>query len=134
MKNTVTTFQAMKDKGEKISMLTAYDYSTAKLEDAAGINGILVGDSLGNVVLGYDTTIPVTVEDMIHHGAAVARGAKNSLVVVDMPFLSYQTSVFVQFYYRKFSMLLKPGKFKICSYFNFRIELEKRHHLPLFLS
>ena len=75
MKNTVTTFQAMKDKGEKISMLTAYDYSTAKLEDAAGINGILVGDSLGNVVLGYDTTIPVTVEDMIHHGAAVARGA-----------------------------------------------------------
>ena len=63
MKNTVTTFQAMKDKGEKISMLTAYDYSTAKLEDAAGINGILVGDSLGNVVLGYDTTIPVTVED-----------------------------------------------------------------------
>ena len=56
MKNTVTTFQAMKDKGEKISMLTAYDYSTAKLEDAAGINGILVGDSLGNVVLGYDTT------------------------------------------------------------------------------
>ena len=90
MKNTVTTFQAMKDKGEKISMLTAYDYSTAKLEDAAGINGILVGDSLGNVVLGYDTTIPVTVEDMIHHGAAVARGAKNSLVVVDMPFLSYQ--------------------------------------------
>ena len=94
MKNTVTTFQAMKDKGEKISMLTAYDYSTAKLEDAAGINGILVGDSLGNVVLGYDTTIPVTVEDMIHHGAAVARGAKNSLGVVDMPFLSYQTSVY----------------------------------------
>ena len=94
MKNTVTTFQAMKDKGEKISMLTAYDYSTAKLEDTAGINGILVGDSLGNVVLGYDTTIPVTVEDMIHHGAAVARGAKNSLVVVDMPFLSYQTSVY----------------------------------------
>ena len=94
MKNTVTTFQAMKYKGEKISMLTAYDYSTAKLEDAAGINVILVGDSLGNVVLGYYTTIPVTVEDMIHHGAAVARGAKNSLVVVDMPFLSYQTSVY----------------------------------------
>lgn len=85
----------MKDKGEKISMLTAYDYSTAKLEDAAGINGILVGDSLGNVVLGYDTTIPVTVEDMIHHGAAVAKEVqKNSLVIVDMPFLSYQTSVY----------------------------------------
>ncbi len=94
MKNTVTTFQAMKENHEKISMLTAYDYSTAKLEDAAGINGILVGDSLGNVVLGYENTIPVTVEDMIHHGAAVARGAANSLVVVDMPFLSYQTSVY----------------------------------------
>lgn len=84
----------MKENHEKISMLTAYDYSTAKLEDAAGINGILVGDSLGNVVLGYENTIPVTVEDMIHHGAAVARGAANSLVVVDMPFLSYQTSVY----------------------------------------
>ncbi|MCI6858979.1 MAG: 3-methyl-2-oxobutanoate hydroxymethyltransferase [Eubacterium sp.] len=94
MKNTVTTFQAMKEKNEKISMLTAYDYSTAKLEDEAGINGILVGDSLGNVVLGYDNTIPVTVDDMIHHGAAVARGAANSLVVVDMPFMSYQTSVY----------------------------------------
>lgn len=93
MKNTVTTFQAMKEKGEKISMLTAYDYSMAKLIDEAGMNGILVGDSLGNVVLGYKDTIPVTMEDMIHHGAAVARGAQNALVVIDMPFMSYQVSV-----------------------------------------
>ena len=75
-------------------MLTAYDYSTAKLEDEAGVNTILVGDSLGNVILGYEDTISVTMEDMIHHGAAVARGAKNALVVVDMPFMSYQTSVY----------------------------------------
>lgn len=94
MKNTVSTFQKMKENGEKISMLTAYDYSTAKLFDEAGIHSILVGDSLGMVMLGYDTTIPVTVEDMIHHGAAVVRGAKNALVVVDMPFMSYQTSVY----------------------------------------
>lgn len=94
MKNTVSTFQKMKDNGEKISMLTAYDYSTAKLFDEAGIHSILVGDSLGMVMLGYDTTIPVTVDDMIYHGAAVARGAKNALVVVDMPFMSYQTSVY----------------------------------------
>ena len=93
MKNTVTTFQQMKEKGEKISMLTAYDYSTAKLVDEAGGNSIL-GDSLGNVMLGYEDTIAVTVEDMIHHGKAVAKGAKNALVVVDMPFLSYQTSVY----------------------------------------
>ena len=76
------------------AMLTAYDYSTAKLQDEAGIHGILVGDSLGNVILGYEDTISVTMEDMIHHGAAVARGAKNALVVVDMPFMSYQTSVY----------------------------------------
>lgn len=94
MKNTVNTFRAAKENGEKITMLTAYDYSTAKLEDEAGVNGILVGDSLGNVILGYEDTISVTMEDMIHHGAAVARGAKNALVVVDMPFMSYQTSVY----------------------------------------
>lgn len=94
MKNTVTTFRQMKENHEKISMLTAYDYSTAKLEDEAGVNSILVGDSLGNVVLGYEDTIAVTVEDMIHHGKAVAKGAKNALVVVDMPFMSYQTSVY----------------------------------------
>lgn len=94
MKNTVNTFREAKEKGEKLAMLTAYDYSTAKLEDEAGINGILVGDSLGNVVLGYEDTISVTMEDMIHHGAAVARGAKDALVVIDMPFMSYQTSVY----------------------------------------
>jgi len=94
MKNTVLTIKEQKEKGEKISMLTAYDYSTAKLIDEAGINMILVGDSLGNTILGYEDTISVTMEDMIHHGAAVARGAKNTLVVVDMPFMSYQTSVY----------------------------------------
>ena len=94
MKNTVVTFQQMKEKGEKISMLTAYDYSTAKLEDEAGVNSILVGDSLGNVILGYEDTISVTVDDMIHHGRAVARGAQNALVIIDMPFMSYQTSVY----------------------------------------
>lgn len=94
MKKTVTTFQKAKEEGRKITMLTAYDYSTAKLVDAAGIDSILVGDSLGNVILGYEDTISVTMEDMIHHGAAVARGAKNALVVIDMPFMSYQTSVY----------------------------------------
>ena len=94
MKNTVTTFQSMKENQEKITMLTAYDYSTAKLVDAAGINSILVGDSLGNVILGYEDTLSVTVEDMIHHCAAVARGAKNALIVCDMPFMSYQASTY----------------------------------------
>ena len=94
MKNTVQTWRQAKQDGVKIAMLTAYDYSTAKLEDEAGINGILVGDSLGNVILGYEDTISVTVEDMIHHSAAVARGAKNALVVTDLPFMSYQTSVY----------------------------------------
>lgn len=94
MKNTVLTFKQAKEKGEKLSMLTAYDYSTAKLIDEAGINSILVGDSLGNVILGYEDTISVTMEDMIHHSAAVARGVKNALVICDMPFMSYQTSVY----------------------------------------
>ena len=94
MKNTVITFQQSKEQGKKISMLTAYDYSTAKLMDESGINAILVGDSLGNVVLGYEDTISVTIEDMIHHGVAVSRGAKNAMVVIDMPFMSYQTSVY----------------------------------------
>lgn len=94
MKKTVLTFADAKKNGEKLTMLTAYDYSTAKLIDAAGIDAILVGDSLGNVILGYEDTLSVTVEDMIHHGAAVSRGAKESLVVIDMPFMSYQTSVY----------------------------------------
>lgn len=94
MKNTVLTLQQAKNENRKITMLTAYDYSTARLIDEAGVNMILVGDSLGNVMLGYEDTVSVTMEDMIHHGAAVARGAKNAMVVVDMPFMSYQTSVY----------------------------------------
>ena len=94
MKKTVSTFQDAEKNGEKVTMLTAYDYSTAKLIDEAGIDSILVGDSLGNVILGYEDTISVTMEDMIHHGAAVARGAKNALIVIDMPFMSYQASVY----------------------------------------
>ena len=77
MKTTVTTLQNMKAENKKIAMLTCYDYSTAKLMDEAGVDTILVGDSLGNTMLGYEDTISVTVEDMIHHCAAVARGAKN---------------------------------------------------------
>ena len=94
MKNTVTTIMQQKGTENKISMLTAYDYSTAKLVDEAGINTILVGDSLGNVMLGYEDTTHVTMEDMIHHARAVARGAKNALIVVDMPFMAYQTGVY----------------------------------------
>lgn len=94
MKNTVITLQQQKENKDKITMLTAYDYSMAKLIDEAGINSILVGDSLGNVILGYEDTISVTIEDMIHHTAAVARGAKNAFIIADMPFMSYQTSVY----------------------------------------
>jgi 3-methyl-2-oxobutanoate hydroxymethyltransferase len=94
MKNTAVTFKDAKGRNEKLTMLTAYDYSMAKLIDETGINGILVGDSLGMVCLGYPDTLSVTMEDMIHHTKAVARGAKNSLVVGDMPFMSYQTSVY----------------------------------------
>lgn len=108
MKNTAATFAAAKAKGEKLSMLTAYDYSTAKLEDESGINGILVGDSLGNVVLGYEDTVSVTMEDMIHHSAAVARGAKNALVVVDMPFMSYEVTV--EEAVRNAGRLMKEGR------------------------
>ena len=92
-KNTVLTFRQAKEEGRKLTMLTAYDYSTAKLIDEAGVNSILVGDSLGNVILGYEDTIPVTMEDMIHHGAAVSRGTKDALLIIDMPFMSYQVSV-----------------------------------------
>ena len=108
MKNTAATFAAAKAKGERLSMLTAYDYSTAKLEDESGINGILVGDSLGNVVLGYEDTVSVTMEDMVHHGAAVARGAKNALVVVDMPFMSYEVTV--EEAVRNAGRLMKEGR------------------------
>ena len=94
MKNTTTSLAAQKQSGDKITMLTAYDYSTAKLIDESGINCILVGDSLGMVMLGYDSTLPVTMDDMLHHTKAVARGAKNSMVIADMPFMSYQTSVY----------------------------------------
>lgn len=94
MSVTVSTFLSMKQKGENISMITAYDYTTARLVDEAGIDSILVGDSLGNVMLGLGDTVSVTMEDMIHHGAAVARGTKRALVVVDMPFMSYQASVY----------------------------------------
>ena len=94
MKNTVLSLMKMKESGEKISMLTCYDYSTARLMEDAGINMILVGDSLGNTMLGYPDTLSVTMEDMIHHGAAVVRGCKDVFVVVDMPFMSYQTSVY----------------------------------------
>lgn len=94
MKNTVITFQKAKEEHKKLSMLTAYDYSTAKLMDEAGVNSILVGDSLGNAILGYKDTLQVTMEDMIHHGKAVSRGVNNALLVIDLPFMSYQTSVY----------------------------------------
>ena len=94
MKNTVLSLMKMKESREKISMLTCYDYSTARLMEDSGINMILVGDSLGNTMLGYPDTLSVTMEDMIHHGAAVVRGCNDIFVVVDMPFMSYQTSVY----------------------------------------
>lgn len=94
MKNTVSTLLQQKKDGRKISMITCYDYSTAKLMEEVGVNTILVGDSLGNTMLGYGDTIQVTMEDMIHHSAAVSRGLKNTLLVCDMPFMSYQSSVY----------------------------------------
>jgi 3-methyl-2-oxobutanoate hydroxymethyltransferase len=93
MKNSVRSFLKAKQSGEKLSVLTAYDYPLARLMDEAGVNGILVGDSLGMVVLGHKTTLPVTMEDMIRHSSAVARGVASALLITDMPFLSYQTSV-----------------------------------------
>lgn len=82
----------MKERGERIPMLTCYDYPTAQLLEAAGIPLLLVGDSMGNVILGYDTTLPVTLDDVIHHGRAVVRGTKRALVVVDLPFGTFQVS------------------------------------------
>lgn len=93
MKKTVATFKEAKINNEKLSMVTAYDYSMAKLVDEGGIDGILVGDSLGMVTLGYENTLAVTIDDMIHHTKAVSRGANNALVVADMPFLSYHISI-----------------------------------------
>jgi 3-methyl-2-oxobutanoate hydroxymethyltransferase len=92
-KITPVDVQTMKKEGKKISMLTAYDYPMALLEDRAGIEIILVGDSLGMTVLGYENTIPVTMDEMIHHTKAVTRGAKYALIIGDMPFMSYNTSV-----------------------------------------
>ena len=92
-KVTTLTFRQKKERGEPISMLTAYDYPTALAMDRTGIDSILVGDSLGMVVLGYENTLPVTMDEMIHHCRAVARGAKLALLIGDMPFMSYQISV-----------------------------------------
>jgi len=92
MRVTINQIKEMKQKGEKISMLTAYDYVTSKIVDEAGIPLILVGDSLGMVVLGYESTIPVTMEEMLHHTKAVVRGTKKALIVGDMPFMTYHIS------------------------------------------
>ena len=92
MRVTNTQIKEMKQRGEKIAMLTAYDYATAKLIDEVGIPLILVGDSLGMVILGYGSTIPVTMDEMIHHTKAVVRGAAKALVIGDMPFMTYQVS------------------------------------------
>ncbi|MCR4999884.1 MAG: 3-methyl-2-oxobutanoate hydroxymethyltransferase [Lachnospiraceae bacterium] len=94
MKNTVTTLQQQKRDGSKISMLTCYDYTTACLVEKAGVNAVLIGDSLGMTMLGYSDTLPVTMEDMIHHTRAVSHGLHDTFLVADMPFLSYQTSVY----------------------------------------
>lgn len=91
-KMTTAAFRLKKARGEPITMLTAYDYPTALAEDQAGVDSILVGDSLGMVVLGYPNTLPVTMEDMLHHSKAVARGAQFALLIGDMPFMSYQVS------------------------------------------
>ena len=90
---TVRDFQKMRQADEKITMMTAYDYPSAAQAETAGTDTILVGDSLGNVVLGYDSTTQVTIDDMVHHGKAVRRGAPETFVVVDMPFMSYHVSV-----------------------------------------
>ncbi len=94
MRITIGDIKDMKKRGEKIPMLTAYDYSTAKLLDEAGVPIILVGDSLGMVILGYESTIPVTMDEMIHHTKAVVRGTRRALVVGDMPFMTYYTSTY----------------------------------------
>ncbi|MDD3250107.1 MAG: 3-methyl-2-oxobutanoate hydroxymethyltransferase, partial [Smithellaceae bacterium] len=89
-RKTILDIKNMKTQGEKIAMLTAYDFGMASILDDSNIDILLVGDSLGNIVLGYDTTLPVTMEDMIHHTRAVVRGSQKALIVADLPFLSYQ--------------------------------------------
>ena len=106
-KITTHTFRQMKQRRQPITMLTAYDVSSAALVEQAGIDSILVGDSVGMVVLGYETTLPVTMEDMLHHCKAVARGAKTPLLVGDMPFLSYQVSTSEAVYHA--GLFLKEG-------------------------
>jgi 3-methyl-2-oxobutanoate hydroxymethyltransferase len=93
MRVTITEIKEMKQRKEKIPMLTAYDYVTAKMVDEAGVPLILVGDSLGMVMLGYESTIPVTMEEMIHHTKAVVRGATKALIIGDMPFMTYHVSI-----------------------------------------
>ena len=88
-KFTINDFQRKKESGEKITILTAYDYPIAKIVDDAGIDAVLVGDSLGMVALGYDSTVPVTMEEMIHHSKAVRKGVKRAFLIADMPFMSY---------------------------------------------
>lgn len=90
---TIQSFKSAKEKGERITMLTAYDYTTASLLDEAGVDSLLVGDSLGMVMLGYENTLRVTMDDMIHHTKAVARGTQNAFLIGDMPFLSYHVNV-----------------------------------------
>ena len=108
MKKTVATFKNAKIKNEKLTMVTSYDYSMARIVDEAGIDGILVGDSVGMVTLGYDNTLAVTMDDMVHHTKAVSRGAKNALIVADMPFLSYHVNI--EDSIKNAGRLIKEGK------------------------
>src|SRR5246127_5190023 len=91
-KITIQTIQKKKEQGERITCLTAYDYAGARLVDEAGIDMVLVGDSLGMVMLGYENTLPVTMQEMLHHTRAVRRGVKRAFLVADMPFASYHVS------------------------------------------
>jgi len=108
VKVTTATLREMKTRGERIAMLTAYDYPTARMVDEAGIDAILVGDSLGNVILGYRDTLAVTMDEIVHHTKAVARGTKHALVIGDMPFLSYQAST--EDAIRNAGRLIKEGR------------------------